>query len=500
MTLIEEAIRRGGQAIMLVPEISLTPQAVEMFAARFGDAVTVTHSKLSLGERFDQWKKARDGGVKVIIGPRSAIFTPFDNLKVIIIDEEHENTYKSETSPKYSVKEVSGKLAEITGCLVVMGSATPSVATYYEAVSGKSELIKLKHRVNRTPPDIEIADMRRELALGNRSVFSTTLLNQMGANIEDRKQTILFLNRRGHSTFVSCRACGYVIECGNCSINYTYHIYNDRLICHYCGKREQKPENCPICGSVYIRFFGTGTQRLEEEIKELFPSATALRMDMDTTSAKGGHARIINAFESGAADILIGTQMIAKGLNFPNVSLVGIIAADAAINMGDFKSAETAYQLITQVSGRAGRASFAGRAVIQTYNPDHYSIKFARNNDYESFYEYEIALRRQMSYPPFSHIFMVLFTGGDERKIIVSLHKLAELMKTYNRKGLFETLGPAPAVISKINNKYRWKILVKCEDEEKIKQFVFYCMDKLKLSADLSGISCNLTLDPTMIV
>jgi len=500
MSLIEEALQRGGQAIMLVPEISLTPQAVATFTARFGDRVTVTHSRLSLGERFDQWKKARDGQVGVIIGPRSAIFTPFSNLKVIIIDEEHENTYKSETSPKYYIKEVAQRLSEITGCLVVMGSATPSVSTYYEAQTGKLEMIKLKERVNKALPEIEIVDMRHELALGNRSIFSGALMAAVEQNLKDGMQSILFLNRRGHSTFVSCRSCGYVMECDNCCVNYTYHTYSNKLICHYCNKHEHQPENCPVCGSKYIRFFGAGTQKIEEEIKTLFPTANVLRMDMDTTSTKNSHAKIINAFAAGKADILVGTQMIAKGLNFPNVSLVGIIAADTALNAGDFRSAETAYQLITQVSGRAGRAQTLGKAYIQTYTPEHYSIKYAKDNDYENFYEHEIAIRRQMLYPPFSHIFMLLFTGADERKIITTLHALLRIMQTYNRKGLFEMLGPAPAIISKINKNYRWKLLVKCVDEEKIKAFVIYCIDKLRATEDMSGISCNITLNPTMIV
>jgi len=273
MRIIEEAIQRGGQAIMLVPEISLTPQAVATFSARFGDKVTVTHSRLSLGERFDQWKKARDGQVSVIIGPRSAIFTPFDKLKVIIIDEEHENTYKSETSPKYYIKEVAEQLSKLTGCLVVMGSATPSVSTYYEAQTGKLGLIKMNERVNKALPAIEVVDMRHELALGNRSIFSGVLMAALEQNLKDEKQTILFLNRRGHSTFVSCRACGYVMECDNCCVNYTYHAYSGKLICHYCNKHERHPENCPICGSKYIRFFGAGTQKIEEEIKALLPNA-----------------------------------------------------------------------------------------------------------------------------------------------------------------------------------------------------------------------------------
>lgn len=500
MQLIEEVMKNGKQAIMLVPEIALTPQAIEVFTNRFAQNVTVTHSRLSLGERFDQWKKALDGQVSVMIGPRSAIFTPFKNLGIIIIDEEHENTYKSETSPKYYVKEVAEKLGEITGALVVLGSATPSVSTYYEAQTGRLSLCVLKERVNKQLPEIEVVDMRYELAMGNRSIFSTALYAAIAQNLKLNQQTILFMNRRGHSTFVSCRACGYVMGCEQCSVNYTYHFYNDKLMCHYCGHEEESPENCPICGSKHIRFFGAGTQKIEEEIKAAFPAAVAIRMDMDTTGRKNSHASIIKQFADGRANILIGTQMIAKGLNFPNVSLVGIIAADTALNTGDFRSAETAYQLITQVSGRAGRAQILGKVFIQTYNPEHYSIIYAKDNNYEKFYEHEISIRRQMCYPPFSNIFVFLFTGTDEKKIIKALHKLLEIMKFYNRKGLFEMLGPAPCIVSKIKKNYRWKLLVKCADEGKIKSFAFYCMDKLTQSEDTSGISFNLTLNPKMIM
>ena len=500
MQLIERVLARGMQAIMLVPEISLTPQTIEVFTNRFGDAVTFTHSRLSLGERFDQWKKARDGRVSVMIGPRSAIFTPFANLGAIVIDEEHESTYKSEITPKYDVKDVAQALSRLTGCLVVMGSATPDVGSYYHATTGDYGLITLRERVNRRMPDIHIADMRFELADGNRSVFSNALKEAIAENLRAKEQTILFLNRRGHSTFVSCRQCGYVLACDACSINYTYHIYTGKLLCHYCGKQERSPENCPICGSKHIRFFGVGTQKVEEEIQNLFPEARTLRMDLDTTSRKNSHESIINAFAAKQADILIGTQMIAKGLNFPGVSLVGIIAADVALNAGDYRAAETAYQLITQVSGRAGRAALPGRVLIQTYNPEHYSIAYAKDQDYAQFYAHEIALREEMQYPPFTHLAVLLLTGTDERKLILTLNGLLDIMKHYNRKQLFEMLGPAPAVISKIKNTYRWKLLVKGLDEALLKQFVFYCMEKSRAHMDMSGIAVNLSIDPSMIV
>ena len=500
MKAISHALSQGRQAIMLVPEIALTPQAVDAFSARFGHAVTVTHSRLSLGERYDQWKRAKDGQVQVIIGPRSAIFTPFANLGIIIVDEEHENTYKSETSPKYDTIALARKLTEVTGALLVLGTATPSISTYFQAKSEQFDLVEMQHRVNNRFADLEIADMRAELANGNKTIFSVALHAAIGRNLAAGQQTILFLNRRGHSTFVNCRTCGDVLSCTDCSVNFTYHMFSNRLMCHYCGINVRMPKNCPTCGSIYIKYFGIGTQKVEEYLGEAFPGARVLRMDLDTTSKKNSHSRIINAFAGGHADILVGTQMIAKGLNFPRVSLVGIVAADMALNNGDYRGAELSYQLITQVAGRAGRDTLPGRVIIQTYFPEHYSIQCAVDNDYAGFYEHEIKIRRQMNYPPFSHIFMILFVSPDEANLIKALHQLAEIMKHYNRKGLCEILGPAPAVISKIRGSYRWKLLVKCNDEEILKKFVFYCLDKLKVSANVDGITMNLTLDPAYIV
>ena len=500
MRAIQQVLNTGKQAIMLVPEISLTPQAVAAFTARFGRAVTVTHSRLSLGERYDQWKRAKDNQVQVIIGPRSAIFTPFARLGIIIIDEEHENTYKSETAPKYDTKAVAAKLAELTGAALVLGTATPNVSTFHQTESGQLSLITLKNRVNKRFADMEIADMRAELAAGNKTMFSAALHHGIAENLAAGQQTILFLNRRGHSTFVSCRSCGHVLKCTDCNVNYTYHMYNQRIVCHYCAAGAKMPKNCPTCGSIYIKYFGVGTQKIEEYLAQTFPTARVLRMDLDTTTTKNSHSRIIQAFADGQADILVGTQMIAKGLNFPDVSLVGIVAADMALNNGDYRAAETAYQLITQVSGRAGRGTIPGRVIIQTYNPDHYSIKYAVDNDYTTFYRHEIEIRRQMNYPPFSHIFMLLFTGLDERRVIETLHRLTDIMAQANRKGLCEMLGPAPAIISKIRQNYRWKLLVKCHDEDILKQFVFYCLDKLEKTEDTQGITMHLTLDPAYIV
>jgi len=500
MRLIDEVLKNGGQAIVLVPEISLTPQTVSRFIARFGERVSMTHSRMSLGERYDQWRKAGLGLTDVMIGPRSAVFTPFKKLGIIIIDEEHENTYKSETAPKYSAVEVALERGVIEGCSVIMGSATPSVDSYFKAKNGLFDLVAIPERINRTPPAVSIVDMRDEFQQGNRSPLSIPLMNAMAARFGRGEQVILFLNRRGHSTFVSCRRCGAVMMCDNCNVNYTYHTYDNRLVCHYCGKKTVPPQLCPDCGSKHIKYFGAGTQKIEEEVQKYFPGVTALRMDTDTTTGKNAHEKMLEQFRQKQADVLIGTQMIAKGLDFPNVTLVGVIAADLSLNNGDFRAGETTFQLLTQVSGRAGRAALTGEVFIQTYNPEHYSVMYARDNDYEAFFEHEIALRRQMLYPPYTHIFHAMFSGERERELIVALHKLSDIMKHYNKGDSFQILGPSPAVISKVRKQYRWKIMVKCADEERLKNYVLYCVDKLRQNDALNGITINLTLDPVLLL
>jgi len=495
---IEETLRQNKQAIMLVPEISLTPQTVGVFLRRFGSKIAVTHSRLSLGERYEQWKKALDGEISIMIGPRSAVFTPFHSLGMIIIDEEHENTYKSETTPKYSAVDVAIERCKRAGAMVILGSATPSVGSYNKAQSGEYELLTLKERVNKKLPEVQIVDMRRELAEGNRSVFSRPLLEAMEESLAKKQQVILFLNRRGFSTFVSCRSCGAVMTCDDCNVNFTYHQYRNDLICHYCGKTKPNPEKCPVCGSVYIRYFGVGTQKIEAEVGNLFPAENILRMDLDTTSRKNSHENILNRFKNKEASILIGTQMIAKGLDFPNVSVVGIMAADLSINNGDFRSGETSFQLLTQVSGRAGRADIDGRVFIQTYNTEHYSIRFAKESNYAGFYEHEISLRRQMNYPPFTHVFVVLFTSEGEKNIIVLLYKLLDIIKADDINNEFETLGPSPAYISKIKKQYRWKLIIKGQDEDKLREFVLKCTESLKKQESLEGVHVNLSLDPLM--
>ncbi|WP_058485310.1 primosomal protein N' [Defluviitalea phaphyphila] len=504
LQIIDEVIKLGGQAIVLVPEISLTPQTVERFKNRFGEKVAFTHSKLSYGERFVQWKKAKEGKISVMIGPRSAVFTPFPSLKLIILDEEHETTYKSEISPKYHAKEVAKKRCDMVGGLCLRSSATPSLDSYYEAKQGQISLLTINNRVNNSAlPKVDIIDMRKELEAGNRSIFSIKLKEEIQKNLDKKEQVILFLNRRGFSNFVSCRKCGYVLKCKNCNISYTYHAYNNSLQCHYCGDKATVPSVCPQCGSSHIKYFGVGTEKVEEKVKEEFPEARVLRMDLDTAKGKYGHEKILNKFKSMEADILIGTQMIAKGHDFPNVTLVGILAADLTLHIQDFRSAEKTFQLLTQVSGRAGRGNLPGRVLIQTYTPDHYSIQTAKNHDYLSFYNKEINLRQRLNYPPFTHIFSILITGENEKNVISSTYGLMEIMKFFNKKKKFELYGPAPAIISKIKNRYRWRILIKCKDRDLLMQYSFYCINKFNQINQTKGkldINIQTDIDPLIMV
>lgn len=481
MQLIEHVIMEGKQAIVLVPEISLTPQTMERFISRFGKRVSVTHSRLSLGERLDQWRKARDGEISIIIGPRSALFMPFSNLGVIVMDECHESSYISDVTPKYHTREVARKLSELTGALLVMGSATPDIDSYHRAVTGEFLLLQLKERTKGSRlPEVFVTDMRKELENGNRSAFGLPLQQAIRENLEKGQQTMLFLNRRGYSTFVSCRKCGEALTCPSCNVSYTYHASDKALVCHYCGKEVPVPKTCPSCGSHYIRYFGTGTQKIEEETRRLFPEASILRMDADTTTGKNGHARILELFGKGKADILIGTQMIAKGHDFPNVTLVGILAADLSLNLGTYQAAETCFQLITQAAGRAGRGELAGRVFIQTYQPENHAIRMAAAQDYEGFYQEEILLRQAMEYPPFSHIFSVLITGEMEQEVILAAQRLGAYMNHYAERAGCTVVGPAPAPLPKFRGESRWQIFAKGTDAERLKAFVLYTVEQTK--------------------
>lgn len=481
MQLIEHVIMEGKQAIVLVPEISLTPQIMERFISRFGKRVSVTHSRLSLGERLDQWRKARDGEISIIIGPRSALFMPFSNLGVIVMDECHESSYISDVTPKYHTREVARKLSELTGALLVMGSATPDIDSYHRAVTGEFLLLQLKERTKGSRlPEVFVTDMRKELEDGNRSAFGLPLQQAIRENLEKGQQTMLFLNRRGYSTFVSCRKCGEVLTCPSCNVSYTYHASDKALVCHYCGKEVPVPKTCPSCGSHYIRYFGTGTQKIEEETRRLFPEASVLRMDADTTTGKNGHARILELFGKGKVDILIGTQMIAKGHDFPNVTLVGILAADLSLNLGTYQAAENCFQLITQAAGRAGRGELAGRVFIQTYQPENHAIRMAAAQDYEGFYQEEILLRQAMEYPPFSHIFSVLITGEMEQEVILAAQRLGAFMNHYAERAGCTVVGPAPAPLPKFRGEFRWQIFAKGTDAERLKAFALYTVEQTK--------------------
>ena len=462
MNLVGETLKEGKSAIVLVPEISLTPQMIERFKGRFGKNVALFHSKLSQGERFDEWYRIKKGEARLVVGARSAIFLPLDNLGIIIIDEEHENTYKSEQNPKYLTKEVAKFLSEIKGCKYILGSATPSIETYYEALNGKLELVEIKNRVSNRPlPQMEIVDMREELKSRNLSLLSRSLYNEMKETLERKEQIILFLNRRGFSSFVSCRSCGYVFKCPECDLSMTYHK-NGYLICHYCGRAQREQKVCPECGSKYVKFFGAGTQRVEEEVKKYFPKARVMRMDVDTTRNKDSHENIYNAFKSGEGDVLIGTQMVSKGLDFKNVTLVGVLAADISLNIPDYRSSERTYQIITQVAGRAGRGEKKGKVVIQTYTPNSLSLQYAIENNYNDLYNEEIKVRKIMNYPPFSTIFLINSISKDERKLKEFMNKVGEsLRKLLDSREDIQILGPVPCIITKLKDNYRWQIIIK---------------------------------------
>lgn len=462
LNLVQRIIKEGHGAIIMVPEISLTPQTLERFKGRFGDVVAILHSRLSEGERYDEWRRIKNGEVQVVVGARSAVFAPVKNLKLIVMDEEHEYSYKSEVTPKYQTREVAEFRARENKGILILGSATPSMDSYYKALSGDYGLVEINKRINSCKlPEVKIINMCRELMDGNKSIFSVELYNSLKRNLEKGEQSILFLNRRGHSTFISCRSCGYVSKCKNCDVSLTYHINSSKLLCHYCGFEYEIPEVCPKCGSKYIRYFGSGTEKIEMEIKNRFPSARVLRMDLDTTRKKGEHERIYNDFKEHRSDILIGTQMISKGMDFKGVTLVGIIAADTTLNFPDFRAAERTFQLLTQVSGRAGRGSQAGRVIVQTYDPEHYSIQLASRHDYIGFYKKEIELRKILKNPPFSDILYIVLTSESEELLINTCMKLGVEMQNIIDVKRVEMLGPTPCSISKIKKNYRWHIMLK---------------------------------------
>lgn len=463
MEMIEKVIREGKQAVFLIPEIALTYQTVMRFYQRFGDRVSIMHSRLSDGEKYDQMMRAKNGEIDVMIGPRSALFTPFEKLGLIVIDEEHEATYKSEQIPRYHARETARRRAEMEGASVVLGSATPSVDSYYKALHGEYALLELKCRATgQQLPEMYTVDLREELKSGNRSIISDRLRALMSDRLKKREQIILFINRRGYAGFVSCRSCGYVAKCPHCDVALSAHK-NGKLVCHYCGYEEPMHTSCPECGSRHIAGFRAGTQQIEELVKKEFPTAGVLRMDMDTTKAKDGHEKILSAFANEEADILIGTQMIVKGHDFPNVTLVGILAADLSLYADDYRAGERTFQLLTQAGGRAGRGEKKGEVVIQTYSPEHYCIQTASKQDYEAFYEAEINYRELMGYPPAEQLLAIYLTSEDEKLLERGAHFLKEYAERVNKRKEYRIIGPVSPYVEKINDVYRKLIYIKQE-------------------------------------
>ena len=495
MELIASVLEQGKEAIVLIPEIALTFQTVLRFYRRFGDQVSIIHSKLSAGERYDQFERARRGGVKVMIGPRSALFTPFSHLGVIVIDEEHEGSYKSENAPRYHAREAAVERARMCGAFVVLGSATPSVDSYERAREGVYQLYELPLRIeNRAMPEIEVVDLREELRMGNRSVFSARLKELMEDRLRKGGQIMLFLNRRGYAGFVSCRACGHVIKCPHCDVSLSLH-HGGRMVCHYCGYQTQAPKKCPSCGSVYIGAFRAGTQQVAEAAAKAFPGARILRMDFDTTRQKGGHERILEAFSRKQADILVGTQMIVKGHDFPGVTLVGVLAADLSLYADDYRAAERTFQLLVQAAGRAGRGDTPGVAVIQTYSPDHYSIETAAAQDYQAFFEKEMAFRRMMNYPPAAHLMALYLMSEDEEALNRGAERLKVLAAAHTRKEI-ALIGPSDPGLSKLKDVYRKVLYLKCTEIAYLTEWKEWLEAELPKEKLLSTFNIQFDMDP----
>lgn len=468
--MIDEVLQRGQQAIVLIPEIALTLQTVRRFGNRFGDRVSILHSRMSEGERYDQYERCKRGEIDIMIGPRSAVFAPFSRLGLIIIDEEHEMSYKSEKPPKYHAREVARERAHMAGASVVLGSATPSVSSYYMASQGKYVLLTLKKRAaGACMPQVSVVDLRDELKAGNRSVFSRLLQEKLEERLKHGEQSMLFINRRGYAGFVSCRSCGFVLQCPHCEVSMTAHKNHvgvvDTLMCHYCGHAVAMPKVCPQCGSPYVAAFGLGTQKVEEMLQKRFPTARILRMDGDTTTGKRGHENVLEPFRQGKADILIGTQMIVKGHDFPNVTLVSALAADMSMYEGDYHSMERTFDLLMQASGRAGRSEKKGEMVIQTYNPKQYCIEAVRRQDADYFYDNELAYRRVAQYPPYTTMAAVLVLSEDKRQAQMCTDVLAERIKASCRKEC-TLIGPAEAGLSRAKDRYRYLLYVKVNKEE----------------------------------
>lgn len=500
LQLIQKMIKQGKSSIMLVPEISLTPQTIDRFIARFGEEeIAVLHSKLSTGERFDEWNKIKDGKAKIIIGARSAIFAPAQNLGLIVIDEEHDESYQSEASPRYDSIEVAEYLCNKFNIPLVLGSATPSMREFYKAKMGKINLLTLSQRANNsTLPKVEIVDLRDELANGNKTMISYKLQEEIKKNIETKKQTILYFNRRGFSSFLMCQDCGHTFKCDRCDITLTYHKVENKLKCHYCGEEYQIPRECPQCGSKNIKYIGAGTQKLEEQIKEMFPMASTIRMDIDTVSKKNSHEIILDKFRQENINILIGTQMVVKGHHFPNVTLVGAIFADTSLNIGDFRANERTFQTLTQVAGRAGRGNDEGRVIIQTFNPENYAIQYSKTQNYDLFYSTEIGIRKQLKYPPFCDIIAIALTGNNEKNLITFSKNIHMYLRNRVIKEKFGVLlySPVQCPIYKIKDKYRMRILIKCLYDDRMHKLLNDMLEKFEKESKKFGSKVIIQVNP----
>ncbi|HEU5138487.1 MAG TPA: primosomal protein N' [Bacillales bacterium] len=497
---IESVLQRGEEAIVLVPEISLTPQMVSRFKGRFGSSVAVLHSGLSRGEKYDEWRKIQRNEVSVVVGARSAVFAPFTNIGIIIIDEEHESSYKQEEQPRYHARDVAIYRGSLHNCPVVLGSATPSLESYARAEKGVYRLASLQERINRKAmPGVEIIDMREELRNENRSMFSSALYDKLQDRLVKGEQSVLFLNRRGYSTFMMCRDCGYVTECPHCDISLTYHKKGNALKCHYCGYQQALPKMCPSCESPHIRFFGTGTQKVEEELGKVLPEARVIRMDVDTTSRKGMHEKHLKRFADQKADILLGTQMIAKGLDFPSVTLVGVLAADSTLHLPDFRAAERTFQLLTQVSGRAGRHELPGEVIVQSYTPEHYSIELASHHDFETFYNREMRERRTHGYPPYYFLALVTISDPDLTKAAGIAEKITNFLnQQLSRQAII--LGPVSAAIPRVKDRYRYQCMVKYKREPSLHDSFAKIVEHYGKAGKHKDLQISVDLNPQMLM
>lgn len=484
MHMIEEVLKDGKEVIVLVPEISLTPQMVSQFKKRFGSEVAILHSRLSDGEKYDEWRKIERREVKIAIGARSAIFAPFTNLGLIIIDEEHSSTYKQENNPRYHAIDIALYRAKRYHIPLILGSATPSIESYTRARMGIYHLLELKNRISKHMPKVLLVDMKEEYRYRNR-VFSRILKEKILDRLERQEQMILLLNRRGYSTVITCKACGYTDKCPNCDIPLTYHKTSHTMRCHYCGYGAKKPTICPNCKSENINEFGMGTEKLEEYIREMFPSARIVRMDMDTTSRKGSHEKIIEEFGAGHYDILLGTQMIAKGLDFPNVTLVGVLNGDATLNIPDFRSGERTFQLLNQVAGRAGRSDKSGEVVIQCFNTNHYSIRTSATHDYLGFYKEEMKIRKTLHYPPYCNLALLKIVGKELEKVESEAKKIGTYLRCSKKSNLL-ILGPSPANMLKVNNRYYYQIIVKYKKREDIWDLFSFLKEQYQSNSQVS--------------